>query len=64
MIGRIFSWLAGGGIAAIGKELNRAYQANLEAKNDRERIESEKQIATLHARLRFHSAFLYLLPSA
>ena len=50
MIGRIVSWLAGGGIAAIGGELNRAYQAKLDAKNDHERIEAEKQIAALQAR--------------
>lgn len=50
MIGRILSWLTGGGIAAIGKELNRAYQAKLDAKNDQERIEAEKQIAALSAR--------------
>jgi len=50
MIGHIFSWLAGGGIAAIGRELNRAYENKLQAKNDHERIEAEKQIATLQAR--------------
>lgn len=50
MIGRIFSWLAGGGIAAIGKELNQAYAAKLNARNDAERIEAEKQIAVLQAR--------------
>ena len=50
MIGRVLSWLAGGGVAAIGKELNRAYQAKLDAKNDHERIEAEKQIAALSAR--------------
>ena len=50
MIGSILSWLAGGGIAAIGKELNRAYQAKLDAKNSAERIDAEKQIAVLEAR--------------
>lgn len=50
MIGRILSWLTGGGIAAIGKELNRAYDAKLKAKNNSERIEAEKQIAQLEAR--------------
>lgn len=50
MLARILSWLAGGGIAAIGRELNRAYQAKLDAKNDAERIEAEKQIAQLQAR--------------
>lgn len=50
MITKVLSWLAGGGIAAIGKELNRAYQARLNAKNDEERIEADKQIAVLEAR--------------
>lgn len=50
MVGRILSWLVGGGIAAIGKELNQAYQARLSAKNDQERIEAEKLIAQLEAR--------------
>lgn len=50
MLGSVLSWLAGGGIAAIGKQLNRAYQAKLDAKNDAERIEAEKQIAQLSAR--------------
>ena len=47
---KIISLLTGGGIAAIGKELNRAYQAKLDAKNDHERIEAEKQIAILEAK--------------
>ncbi len=45
MIGTILSWLTGGGIAAIGKQLNRAYELKLTAKNDAERIEADKQIA-------------------
>lgn len=50
MIGTILSWLTGGGIAAIGKELNRAYQMKLDARNDSERIEADKLIAQLEAR--------------
>lgn len=50
MIGKILSWLAGGGIAAISRELKDAYRLQLEAKNDAERIEAEKQIAQLEAR--------------
>ena len=50
MIAALLSWLTGGGIAAIGKELNRAYQAKLDAQNDQERINAEKQIALLEAR--------------
>ena len=50
MISRILSWLAGGGIKAIGEQLNRAFQAKLDAKNNAERIEADKQIAVLEAR--------------
>ncbi len=50
MIGSILSWFAGSGIAAIGKELNRAYENKLTAKNNHERIEAEKHIAVLQAR--------------
>lgn len=50
MFSTFLAWLAGGGIAAIGKELNRAYEAKLNAKNDSERIEADKQIAQLQAR--------------
>lgn len=50
VIGTILSWLTGGGIAAIGKQLNKAYELKLNAKNDAERIEADKQIAQLEAR--------------
>lgn len=50
MFATILSWLTGGGIAAIGRELNAAYQARLDAKNDAERIAAEKWIADLEAR--------------
>lgn len=42
-------WLTGGGIASIGKELRSAYEAKLSAKNDAERIEADRLIATLEA---------------
>ena len=50
MLGWLLSWLGKGGLAAIGKELNRAYELRLNAKNDHERIEADKQIAQLQAR--------------
>ncbi|WP_159585903.1 hypothetical protein [Chelativorans xinjiangense] len=50
MFGAILSWLTGGGIAAIGRELNRAYEARLRAQNDSERIEADKLITQLQAR--------------
>ncbi len=46
---RVFQWLIGGGISAIGKQLNEAYQAKLEARNDHERIAADKWIAQLEA---------------
>ena len=50
MFSMILSWLTGGGIAAIGKELNAAYQAKLNAKTDHERTEADMNIAQLSAR--------------
>lgn len=49
MLGGILSWLATGGIAAIGRELNRAYEARLAAQNDSERIAAEVAIKNLEA---------------
>lgn len=49
MFGTLLSWLAGGGIAAIGEQLNRAHEARLKAQNDIERIDAEKRIAELTA---------------
>ena len=49
MISTILGWLTGGGIAAIGKQLNQAYQAKLNAKNNSERIAAEKDISRLEA---------------
>jgi len=50
MIGTILSWLTGGGIAAIGKQINHAYELKLNAKNNSERIDADKRIAELQAR--------------
>ena len=50
MISLILSWLTGGGLAAIGKQLNAAYQARLNAQTDAARLEAEQQIAQLQAR--------------
>ena len=40
-----WEWIMGGGIAAIGKQLNAAYATKLNAKNDSERIAADEQIA-------------------
>ena len=50
MISKILSWLVGGGISAIGKQLNQAYQNKLNAKNNSERIEADIIIEQLQAR--------------
>jgi hypothetical protein len=50
VFGMILSWLTGGGIAAIGRELNEAYKAKLNAKNETERLEADMAIAQLSAR--------------
>jgi hypothetical protein len=50
MFGLILSWLTGGGLAGIGDQLNKAYQAKLNAQNDAQRIEAEMTISQLTAR--------------
>lgn len=47
MFGTILSWLTGGGIAAIGKELRLAHEAKLKAANDSERIAADQRIKEL-----------------
>ena len=50
MFALILKWLTGGGIAAIGEQLTKAYQAKLAAKNDQERIQADMDIAQITAR--------------
>jgi phosphatidylglycerophosphatase A len=49
MFSMILSWLTGGGIAAIGKELNAAYATKLNAKTDQERVQADVIITQLQA---------------
>ena len=49
MIGKILSWLSGGAIEAIGKQLTHAYEIKVSAQNDKQRIEADKRIAELSA---------------
>ena len=49
MFGTILSWLTGGGIAAIGKQLNDAYAAKLRGTTDHEKLEADRRIAELQA---------------
>lgn len=50
MFATVLSWLAGGGIAAIGKELRQAHKDRLDAANDSERIAADVRIKELEAR--------------
>lgn len=50
MLGTFLSWLTGGGIAAVGKELNAAYRARLNAQNETERLEADQNIRQLEVR--------------
>lgn len=40
----ILSWLVGGGISALTGPLERSYKAKLDAQNDAQRLEADKQI--------------------
>jgi len=44
MIATILSWLAGGGIAAIGKELRQARLERMTAENDDKRVAADIRI--------------------
>lgn len=47
VIGTIVSWFAKSGVASIGDQLNKAYQAKLNAKNQKERVEADILIEQL-----------------
>jgi hypothetical protein len=49
MISKILSWLSGGAINAIGKQLIHAYEIKVSAQNDQQRIEADMRIAELSA---------------
>ena len=46
----VLGWLTGGGIAAIGKQLNEAYATRMRAQTDSEKLEADQNIAQLQAR--------------
>lgn len=52
MFAKLLGWLAGGGIAAIGKQVNRAIEIREQAKNDQARIEADKHLAEILAQQR------------
>ena len=45
MIGAIVKWAVGGGLSSLTGSLERAYKAKLDAQNDAERLDADKQIA-------------------
>lgn len=49
MIGKILSWLSGGAIDAIGRQLTHAYELKLVADTDAKKLDAEKRIETLKA---------------
>jgi hypothetical protein len=51
MISVILSWLTGGGLAAIGKELRQARLERLNADNDEKRIAADIRIKELEAEM-------------
>ena len=50
MWSKIVGWLAGGGINAIGDQLNKAYDRRLTADTDEKKLEAEQEIAYLNAK--------------
>jgi len=49
MLTAVLNWLSGGIVGQIGKELNKAYAAKLQAQTSKERLEADKRIAELKA---------------
>ena len=50
MWSKIVGWLAGGGISAIGDQLNKAYDRKLTADTDEKKLEAEQEISYLNAK--------------
>ena len=50
MLSLILNFLSGGIVGQIGKQLNQAYKTRLDSKNETERVEADKTIASLEAR--------------
>ncbi len=51
MLGGVLAWLARGGLGGIANELRQAQKDRLDAANDAERLEAEKHIASIEARM-------------
>lgn len=49
MLGTILKWLTGGGISAIGDQINRWQEIRAKAENDRDRLQADTMIAQLEA---------------
>jgi hypothetical protein len=51
MIATILRWLAGGGISAIGEQINRWQEIRAKAETDSEKLEADIKIAQLQGRV-------------
>lgn len=51
-LGRIFSWLVGGGASALAEQLGKAHENRLNAATESERIKAEAEVSQLEARLK------------
>lgn len=49
MLTAVLNWLSGGIVGQIGKQLNQAYAARLQAQTSKEKVEADKRIAKLKA---------------
>lgn len=46
----ILSWLTGGGISAIGEQINKWHEIKLKAQTDHEKLEADKVLSQLEKR--------------
>lgn len=49
MIAALLKWLGGGGIAAIGGQINKWQEIRAKAENDKDRLDADRMIAALQA---------------
>lgn len=50
MLQMILNFIGGGIVGQIGKQLNTAYKQRLDSQNEQQRVEADKEIASLEAR--------------
>lgn len=52
MFGMLLSWLTGGGIAALGEQMRKAYEVKLRAETDEQKLAAEIDMARIDAAIR------------